>query len=213
MRRTVFAVLLAGVFAVASSASASAKVFRPGDVRVCGLSRCVSVTQSRALDALAAFYYDTARRPVRTSAPRLDVPVFTLQFANGYVSGVLTDSTPTRFLSGGVNLERFNDHLWYRVPPGLARALHAVAGSLAPLSLSAATLSANDILAPTRAGPPARPRHFATSAARGDALIWVLAFVVVAGAGDAVRRRRRRGPRARRRDGRALPPVGRSVAR
>ena len=121
--------LLAGMVVLGAlivSPGAAAKAFRPGDMRVCSGQRCLPIRSQRVLDALAAFYYDTAERPVRTMAPTGATPSFKLEFSNGYVSGTVGGSKLDRFRSGGVNLDQFRDGVWYRLPIRVATELRAI---------------------------------------------------------------------------------------
>lgn len=111
--------VLAGVFLLGTlifSPAAAAKVFRPGDVRLCSGQGCVSIKSQPVLTALAAFYYDSSHRPVRVGAPTAGTRSFKLEFSNGYVSGIAAGSNLDRFRSGGVNLDQFRNGVWYRLP-------------------------------------------------------------------------------------------------
>jgi hypothetical protein len=124
---------LAGMVLIGSlilSPGAAAKAFRPGDVSLCRGARCVPLNDRRVLNALASFYYDSATRPVRAAAPRAGTPSLKLAFSNGYVSGTVAGPRLDRFLSGGVNLDQFQDGVWYRVPARVAGGLRSLATRL-----------------------------------------------------------------------------------
>jgi hypothetical protein len=138
--RRVLASSLVVVSLVLCSAAA-AKQFRPGDLRVCNASRCVSIRSQSILNAFASFYYDNNRRPVRAESPRLGVPFFRLEFQNGYVTGIVAGAGLTRFLSYGVNLGQFRGGVWYHVPGRAVGGLRSLTDGLAPLRLTAAALT------------------------------------------------------------------------
>jgi len=98
------------------SPAAAAKAFRPGDVRLCSDQGCVSIKSQPVRNALAAFYYDSAQRPVSVGAPPASTRAFKLEFSNGYVSGIAAGSNLDRFRSDGVNLDQFRDGVRYRMP-------------------------------------------------------------------------------------------------
>lgn len=129
-RRVLVGVLVLG--SLIFSPVAAAKAFRPGDVRLCSAQRCVRIESQPVLDALAAFYYDSGRRPVSVGAPRVGARSFKLEFSNGYVSGVAAGSDLDRFRSGGVNLEQFADGVWYRLPSLVSSGLRRLADALPP---------------------------------------------------------------------------------
>ena len=97
------------------SPAAAAKAFRPGVVSLCSGQGCVAIKSQRVMKALAAFYYDSAQRPVRIGAPTAGSRSFKLEFSNGYVSGIAAGSNLDRFRSGGVNLDQFRKGAWYRL--------------------------------------------------------------------------------------------------
>jgi hypothetical protein len=130
-------VALAALALICASA-ASAKDFRPGDLRVCGAaSRCVPIVEQPVLDAFAAFYYRDGHPP-SSPAPRRGAPAFRLVFGNGYVTGIVATD---RFLSYGVNLGRFDRLTWYRLPPRAVLALRRLAASLQPLRVTPGAVS------------------------------------------------------------------------
>ncbi len=109
--------ILAAAVLVASLAvsSAVAKEFRPGDLSICSATRCVEIRSQSVLSELAKFYYDPAKRPARTHAPRLGTPFLRLEFSNGYITGIVAGARESKFLSYGVNLDQFRTGIWYRV--------------------------------------------------------------------------------------------------
>jgi hypothetical protein len=118
---------------------AAAKHFRPGDLRLCGLSRCLALKDQAGLDSLSAFYYGDGR-PARIARPAMNVSYYELRFRNGYVTGIVATAGLNRFLSYGVNMGRFARGTWYRVPARAAAALRTAASPLPPLRLTAAAL-------------------------------------------------------------------------
>jgi hypothetical protein len=115
MRRIVAAlIVVAGLLAVPAGL---AKDFRPGDLRVCGRDRCVSLVDRALLRRLGSFYYAEGSPP-RAPRARLGSPGFVLRFSNGYTS---------------VICERFVYGRWYRFPPRAALALRRVTADLRPL--------------------------------------------------------------------------------
>jgi hypothetical protein len=139
-RRIIAGLALVGLLIFNSGAAA--KEFKPGDLRVCDAKRCVSIKSRTVLDALSAFYYDSATPPARVSAPRLGVPFFRLEFSNGYVTGIIADPQLDRFLSYGVNLDQFRAGVWYRAPTRAVAGLRQLTIGLAPLRLTGTALAA-----------------------------------------------------------------------
>ena len=127
-----FAVVLVVVMFAVSAAVA--KDFRPGDLRVCNAKTCVPITDRATLATLSSFYY-TGAVPRIAVAPPLGVPSFELRFRHGYVTGVVASATLDRFLSYGVNLDRFEPGIWYQVPARAAGELRALTAKLRPLPL------------------------------------------------------------------------------
>src|SRR5438105_13001795 len=113
--KTTRAALAVTVLAVIVVPGAAAKVFKPGDLRVCAKSRCAPVKSQRVLNALGAFYYGSAK-PTRAPAPKSQAPYTELRFKNGYVTGIAADSLFARFLSYGVNLDQFKARTCYAIP-------------------------------------------------------------------------------------------------
>ena len=131
---------LVAALAVAGAAGATtAKDFHPGDLRVCGATRCVAVTTRAVLPKLGSFYYGAAREPTRTVPPALGARMYELRFRNGYVTGVVATAKLDRFLSYGVNLDRFRKGIWYAVPAGIATELRRLTSQLRPLHVDETT--------------------------------------------------------------------------
>jgi hypothetical protein len=128
------------VFALAVQPAASAKDFHPGDVRVCNARRCVAIVNLRVVPQLASFY-GRGTQLDRVARPPLRTPYYELRFRSGYVTGIVATGRLDRFLSYGVNLERFRAGVWYRVPKRLAFRLQCLGARLAPLRVTKATLA------------------------------------------------------------------------
>jgi hypothetical protein len=135
-RCVVLVVVCLAVTATAASAT-TMKQFRPGDVRACGVDRCVAIRSQRVLDSLARFYYGRPA-PTRAAAPARRASYLRLVYRDGYVTGVAAGSRFTRFLSFGVNLGQFGARTWYAVPGPVAAELRRLA-----LHLSAGRLPTN----------------------------------------------------------------------
>jgi hypothetical protein len=56
-----------------------------------------------------------------------------LEFRNGYTTGIVATPALDRFLSHGVNLDRFRGGVWYAVPATAAAELRRLAAGLHPL--------------------------------------------------------------------------------
>ena len=120
--------------------SASAKDFGPGDLRVCGATRCVPIVKRDVLPLLGSFYYSgPALR--RLPRPALGTPYYELRFPNGYVTGIVATQRLDRFLSYGVHLERFDRDRWYAVPRRLSEELRRLTTDLSPRLLTRAALA------------------------------------------------------------------------
>ena len=120
-------------------ASASAKDFRPGDVKLCDEQTCVVIGSRQVLDSLADFYFG-GPAPAEVRPPKLGAPYLQLRFGNGYVTGIAATAQLDRFRSGGVNMGQFGVDSWYRVPAKLARALRKLAQPLHPRRVTRSTL-------------------------------------------------------------------------
>jgi hypothetical protein len=119
--------------------SAGAKDFKPGDLRVCNAKRCIPVVNRNVVPKLGSFYY-SAGSPALKAAARLGSPYYELQFRTGYVTGIVATKKLDRFLSYGVDLERFARGRWYAIPPTLAHELQRLTAGLTPLHLTRAAL-------------------------------------------------------------------------
>jgi hypothetical protein len=137
-RRVLLLPLVAAAFA-AFAAAAAAKDFQPGDLRLCNSTRCVPVVDRAALAELSGMYYGSGRLR-RAIPPALGVACYELRFTNGYVTGIVATSALDRFLSYGVNADRFARGRWYRVPPRAAAMLRRTAASLVPSRLNRVAL-------------------------------------------------------------------------
>jgi hypothetical protein len=129
----VFLVAACGLLAVPSAA---AKDFRPGDLRVCGRHRCISITNRHLLRILSAYYYGAGRAPRAARVP-LGAPGFELRFRNGYASGMVATKNLDRFRAYGFYCGRFERGRWYAFPARAAAALRRMAAGLRPLRVSA----------------------------------------------------------------------------
>jgi hypothetical protein len=114
---------------------ATAKNFGPGDLRLCGAGRCVSIKDRGVLRAFSSFYYG-GPRPGVVDSPRRGAPAFQLRFRNGYVSGIAGGARLDRMLLYGVNCGRFQRGTWYRLPRPLALWLRELAAPLQPLRVN-----------------------------------------------------------------------------
>jgi hypothetical protein len=111
--------------------SASAKDFRPGDLRMCGKTRCVAIVNGAVLPVVGAFYY-TGPCPARVETPKLGASYYELRFRNGYVTGIVATQRLDRFLTHGVHDGRFARDIWYAVPRKLSRELRQLTVRPAP---------------------------------------------------------------------------------
>jgi hypothetical protein len=137
--RCIVAALLAAA-ALAVTPAATGKDFGPGDLRVCNAHRCVPIVNRAVLPLLGAFYYGS-HDPRVTPRPRLGAPAFELRFRNGYVTGIVATARLDRFLSYGVNLDRFRRAVWYRMPARLASELRRLTAGMTPQRVTRAALA------------------------------------------------------------------------
>ncbi len=135
-----FASGLSAVIALLFLPTASAKDFGPRDLSVCNAWRCVPIVNRAVLPELGSFFY-SGPALVRTGPPALGTPHFELRLRNGYVTGIVATRTLDRFLSYGVDLERFDRGAWYRVPRRFSRELRRLTAGLIPLRLTRAALA------------------------------------------------------------------------
>ena len=122
-----------GLFAVPS---AVAKDFGPGDLRICGQTRCVPIANRHLLQLLSSYYYGPGRVP-RAARVSMGAPAFVLRFKDGYASGIVASAKLDRFRSYGVVCGRFQRGKWYRFPVCAAVALRRMTAGLRPLRVSA----------------------------------------------------------------------------
>ena len=102
--------------------AASAKEIRPGDLRVCGASRCHTVTEPRQARAFSSLLWGESR-VIRAPTPRVGSPVFELRFDDG-PAGAIINASAIRV--HGLRCGRFERGTWYRLPKtlrGLTRGL------------------------------------------------------------------------------------------
>ncbi len=133
-------VVLAAASALLVVASAGAKVFDPGDLRVCGATRCVAIVNRAMLPQVGSFYYG-GPAPAHVRRPALGAPYYELRFRNDYVTGIVATRRLDRFLSYGVHSERFAARIWYAVPRRLSGHLRRLTDGLRPFSLTRAALA------------------------------------------------------------------------
>jgi hypothetical protein len=117
---------------------ASAKNFRPGQLRICDEQRCVSIADQKVLNALARFFYG-APAPAEIRAPRLGASYLQIKGSNGYLVGIAATARLDRFRSRGMGL--FGPDSWYRVPARAALALRTLAAGLQPLPVTPSTIA------------------------------------------------------------------------
>jgi hypothetical protein len=135
-----FLVGLVAAMALLVLPSASAKEFRPGDVRVCNATRCVAILNRSVLPQLTSFYY-SGPTPARVPRPKLGTPYYELRFRNGYVTGIAATRRLDRFLTYGVHDQRFTRDTWYAIPRRVSAELRRLTEVLRPLRLSRAALA------------------------------------------------------------------------
>lgn len=123
--------------AVLGPVTAQAKGFGPGDLQVCNAHHCISITTPTVLKQLSGFYYSDAAL-AGAPAPHLAAIAYELRFSNGYVTGIVASARLDRFLSYGVNMERFSRGQWYRLPAQTAQELRQLTTTLPPLRLTRA---------------------------------------------------------------------------
>lgn len=128
------ATLVSAVAALGAS-PATAKEIPPGELLVCGQTRCFALRDRPLLRSFSAFLYD-GRRPQAAVAPALGSEAYALRFPEGYVVGLVAGALRDRFLSYGVNLGRFLRGRWHRLPGETARRLRLVVSSLEPRMLT-----------------------------------------------------------------------------
>jgi hypothetical protein len=139
-RMRTFLVGLVGASALLLAPAASPKDFGPGDLRVCDAQRCVAIVNRDVLPLLGSLYY-SGPPPARVRRPALGAPYYELRFRNGYVTGIIATRRLDRFLSYGVNLDRFARNRWYAAPRRLAEELRRLTTGLRALRLTRAALT------------------------------------------------------------------------
>lgn len=99
---------------LAATSAASAKDFRPGDLRVCGAIHCRALgkTQTSAFGTLLYASGKVARAP----EPPIGAPVIQVRTTDGPLGAVIT---ATAIRVHGLNCGRFRRGSWYRLPPAL----------------------------------------------------------------------------------------------
>jgi hypothetical protein len=116
--------------------SALAKDFGPGDLRVCGRHRCVSITNRPLLRLLSSYYYGGWH--VHKAAPvRRGTPGFVLRFRDDHASGMAAGPELKRFRAYGFYCGRFEHGKWYRFPARAGAALKKLTAGMQPLRVSA----------------------------------------------------------------------------
>jgi hypothetical protein len=131
---------LVAATALLAAPTAGSKDFRPGDLRLCNAKRCVAIAARDVLPQLGSFYYGSyGLTPARR--PPLRTPYYELRFRNGYVTGIVATVRLDRFLSYGVNGDRFAGGRWYAMPRRLSVELRRLASGLHPLRLTRAALA------------------------------------------------------------------------
>ncbi len=138
MRRLLLSVLV--VSALLAAVTASAKEFRPGDLRVCNKSRCVAIVNRDVLPTAASFYYN-GPCPTRVRRANLGADYYELRYRNGYVTGIVATRGLDRFLTYGVHDQRFARDKWYAVPRKLSTELRRLTVGLRPLDIDRAALA------------------------------------------------------------------------
>jgi hypothetical protein len=127
---------LVAVVALVVLPSASAKDFKPGDIRICNADQCKTVVNRKALAVLAEFMYERRAAPARAARPRLGQPYYKLRYSNGYIPGIVATRDIDRFLSYGVFLGRFTRYHWYEIPSAASREFRRLTAGLRPLHLT-----------------------------------------------------------------------------
>ena len=92
------------------------------------------------LRSVSTFLYG-GRQPGRAPAPRQGSEVFQLRFDNDYTIGLLGGPRRDRFLSYGVNLDRFRRGVWYRLPRRASTGLRVATVALEPRTLTRAAVN------------------------------------------------------------------------
>jgi hypothetical protein len=122
----------AGIFC---SSAALAKDFGPGDLRVCGATRCVPIEKRDALRAFSAFYFGDGRA-VGAGRPPVGAPAFEIRFRDGSAAGIVAGSKLDRARVYGLNCGRFRRGRWYRVPARVRLEVSRLSAGLTPLRVT-----------------------------------------------------------------------------
>jgi hypothetical protein len=134
------ALKIAGVLAAAAALlavpAAVAKNFGPGDLRVCGLERCVAIMNPGVMRILSAYYWGPRRAP-RAGPVRKGAPGFELRFREGHPSGIVASTWLNRFRAYGFVCGRFERGKWYRFPARAVTDLRKLTAGLEPLRVAA----------------------------------------------------------------------------
>jgi hypothetical protein len=126
--------LIAAAGVLVGAGTAPAKEIKPGDIQLCNLRHCRPVSSRTLLARLGALYYD-AGGPSTAREPAMGSPVYYLRFRSGYTTGIVAGADLDRFLSYGVNEDRFVQGTWYRLPGAAAAALKRLARGMKPIPL------------------------------------------------------------------------------
>lgn len=137
------AALALGLLPSATVVPASAKEFRPGDLKLCNdqrciviLDRCIVILDRSLLGGLSKFYFGAPAPAARK--PRIGSPYLQISSSDGHVTGIVGAARLDRFRSGGMG--RFSSDAWYRVPASVARGLRALAAGMKPLIATSSTI-------------------------------------------------------------------------
>jgi hypothetical protein len=113
--------------------------FRSGDLRVCNANRCMAIVDPDIVPRIGYFYYPTSPL-VRMRRPALGTRYYELRFRNGDVTGIVAGQRLGRFLSYGVNPDRFKRGQWYAVPRRVSAELRRLTVGMRPYHLTRAAL-------------------------------------------------------------------------
>ena len=130
------AALALGFLLSATVVPASAKEFRPGDLKRCNDQRCIVILDRSLLGGLSKFYFGAPAEAARK--PRIGSPYLQISSSDGHVTGIVGTARLDRFRSGGMG--RFSSDAWYRVPASVARGLRALAAGMKPLIATSSTI-------------------------------------------------------------------------
>jgi hypothetical protein len=120
-------ILAASILFLATPA-ASAKDFRPGDLRICGATHCRTLSNSQTR-AFGTLLYGSGQ-VVAAPTPPVGAPVFQVRTKDGPLGVVIT---ATAIRVHGLNCGRFQRGSWYRLP----RVLRHLTAGLEPKRLRA----------------------------------------------------------------------------